>query len=151
MIDAKSYMKQLRVIDQRILRNTEEIEKLRVRITGRTAKYDTVGSSPGIYVDAMDDYVAAVDERIRTLAELNRMYTAKRKKIETMIFRLADANPYYTAILTARYIDGTDFWKISDNVGLTYDTTLVYHSRALRLVQVELDAEEMDGSGTGQR
>lgn len=136
MIDAKSYLKQLRNIDRRIDRITEEIERLRARIAYPGINYGYQGKNvQGYRTDKMADYMVKLEALEQSRTEEMQKYTRQRKDVEDLLFQMCDINTDYSIILADRYLDGKQWIQIADALGLGKDTVIVYHGRAIRMLQ----------------
>ena len=135
MNDAKRYLLQLRTLDHRISSLQEELERRRARMTSISIRYDKLNVQSSGSADPMADYVASVDGLLRKIAEIQREYSQKRGIIENQVMRLGEQNATYSVILALRYISNKTWFQIADQLGLTYDTVVAYHGRALRLFE----------------
>jgi len=135
MNDAKRYLLQLHVLDHRITSLQEELERRRSRMTSISIRYGKINIQSSPSADPMADYVAGVDELLRKLADMQLEYTQKRLLIERQIMELGEKNRTYSEILMLRYIVNRTWIQIADQLGLTSETVIKYHGKALRLFQ----------------
>ena len=126
---AKTFLRGYRALILRRQALFREIERLRESLTGTTVqlKPDVVSTSGA--GDRMGDTVARIvdaEEALRpALAEIARQIADIMSAIESV------PDEMQKTVLTLRYIEGLDWFTISDRIGYEISNTYIIHGRAL--------------------
>ena len=130
------YLKQGRLLDQRINYHLGKLEELRASactISSPRLSGDRVQTSPGrdaAFVRALGR-IEEMEERIN--GEIDMLVDLKAQ-IEDVIHRLL--NPDYQLLLTYRYLEGMTWEEIGDLLHVAIATVFRWHKTALSLLQM---------------
>ena len=131
-MDAKSYLKQIKLYDTHIDNKLEEMKRLKdmvLRITSTmkdvvvssSGSQDKFGDTMAKIVDLQDEVNKAVDE-----------YVDLKKAISDVIDTVPDADEL--AVLCKRYMQYKTWEQIADEMHMTYRNVCYIHGRALQTV-----------------
>lgn len=133
MIDekcAREYLEQVKMIDVKINQDLERLEDMKNGALGiRAMRYDTekVQSSPSDRLCADVVRIEELNEKINS--EIDGFVDAKNKVIE----QIQGLNkPVHAQVLFKVYVQFKSLKEAASEVGLSYGTTLIKHSEALR-------------------
>ena len=130
MIDAKKYLRQIEILDHRIMTKTEERQRILdmlLRITP-VMRDTTSGGASGH--DKMENGVVkltAYEEEIS--ADIERLIALKREI--SAVIDLVE-NPKRRAVLRFRYINYKSFEQIAVDMDMSYRNICYIHGKALR-------------------
>lgn len=132
MIDAKTYLKQVKLFDVHINSKLEELDNLKLlttRIT-TTLKDDVVSGTHN--QDKLGDAVARIVDLEREINEAVDDYIDKKKAISAIIDQVKD--PDQAAVLYKRYFKFEHWEQIACDMGYTFRNVCYIHGRALQAV-----------------
>lgn len=135
-IDAKAYLKQIRLYDTHIQTKLEELSQLKASITKitTTLKADVVSSSGS--QDKLGDAVAKiVDLQNEINADIDRFVDAK-KEVSSVLEKMDD--PDQLQVLERRYVLFETFEQIAYEMNMTYRNVCYIHGKALLSVKAIL-------------
>lgn len=135
-IDAKSYLRQIKLYDTRINMKIDELEALKASLTKitPTLRDDAVSSSGS--QDKLGDAVAKmVDLRNEINADIDSFVDAKRK-VGATIDRIDD--PDQLQVIHRRYVLYESFEQIACEMCMTYRNVCYIHGKALQSVSAIL-------------
>ena len=130
------YLKQGRLLDQRInyhLRKLEELRASACTISSPRLSGDRVQTSPGrdaAFVRALER-MEEMEERVT--GEIDMLVDLKAQ-IEDMIHRLL--NPEYQLMITYRYLEDMTWEEIGDLLHVDRITLYRWHKKALSMLQI---------------
>ena len=133
MADAKTYLRQVKLLDIHINNKLEELQRLRdlsVRISS-SMKSDVVSGSRS--PDKIGDAVAKI---VDLEVEINReidLYVDKKREITDIIEKVTD--PDQLAVLYRRYIQYETFETIASEMHMTYRNACYIHGKALQTIE----------------
>lgn len=139
-MDAKSYLKQIKLYDTRIDNKLEELKRLKdmvLRITS-TMKDEVVSSSGN--QDKFGDTMAKIVDLQTEINEVVDEYVDLKKAISDVIYKVPDADAL--AVLCKRYMQYKTWEQIADEMHMTYRNVCYIHGRALQIVNRMLGNEE---------
>ena len=126
---AKTYLNRIRLLDERISDNLEELEQLNSLLTRVTAAVSGEVVSCSKDPDKMTDVVAKI---IKLREKLNRdvdKYVDIKQEAADLLSKV-DNQVHYT-ILHSRYVLYKTWEQIADEIGYTYQWTCHLHGLAL--------------------
>lgn len=135
-IDAKSYLKQIRLYDTHINTKLEELSQLKQSVTKitTTLKTDVVSSSGS--QDKLGDAVAKiVDLQNEINADIDRFIDAK-KQVSGALEKIDD--PDQLQVLERRYVLFETFEQIAYEMHMTYRNVCYIHGKGLQTVKAIL-------------
>ena len=140
MIDAKKYLRQIEILDHRIMAKTEERQSvldMLLRITP-VMRDTTSGGASGH--DKMENGVVKLTAYEGEIsADIERLISLKRE-ISEMIDRVE--NPKRRAVLRSRYINYKNFEQIAVDMNMTERNIYHIHRKALRDVGKILEEKD---------
>lgn len=128
---AKQYLSQYRIMEKRIDAKTEQLQRLRARMSAMTASYSDEPRGGGVQKDWTDlvSKCIELEEQVRDeLDELSRT----RHTILCTIERVD--NEAQRTVLEMRYLNGWSWTKIIGKMAYTDSTVYELHCVALRKV-----------------
>ena len=135
-MNVKDYLKQVRLLDQRINYNLRRIKEMRAGLDGICSpqiKADKVQSSPDgdpayvkilMRISEMEEHI---DQEIDTLVDL-------RNQIDETVRTVKNEN--YQMLLLYRYIENRTWENIGDELGVGKTTVKRWHQDALQMVRM---------------
>ena len=135
-IDAKAYLRQIKLYDTRINMKIDELEALKASLTKitPTLRDDAVSSSGS--QDKLGDAVAKmVDLRNEINADIDSFVDAKRK-VGATIDKIDD--PDQLQVIHRRYVLYESFEQIACEMCMTYRNVCYIHGKALQTVSAIL-------------
>lgn len=135
-MNAKQYLKQIKILNGRIARNKERIKSLRESADGlRGIAYD------GIKVQTSP--TDSISEKIGELVELERKTVEqiiKLEKLKTDITDTINSLDYEAGarMLYLRYVEDFDFYDIAEELGYSLRQTHRVHGKALQLMNEKM-------------
>lgn len=137
MIDAKSYLRQVKLYDTHINNKLAKLATLKEMTTKITAtlKQDVVAGGGGSQ-DKLGDVVSKI---VDLEAEINRAvdeYVDKKKEISAVIERIQD--PDQVAVLHKRYFQYEQWEQIACELHCTFRNVCYIHGKALQAVEAIL-------------
>lgn len=132
MVDAKSYLRQVKLFDTHINHKLEEMQRLKdlsLRVTS-SLKPDVVSTSGN--QDKIGDAVAKIVDLEREINDAIDVYVDKKREISSLIEKVED--PDQLAVLYKRYIQYEHWEQIACEMGFTYRNICYIHGRALQAV-----------------
>lgn len=154
MIDAQTYLKQIRLYDTQINNKLEELQRIRALATKITTTFkgDVVSSSGNS--DKIGDAVARIIDLEKEINEAVDKYIDAKKSISAVIDKIKD--PYQVRVLHMRYFGVWDpagetiyypSWEeIAVEIHCTYRHTTRIHGFALQSV-----SELINGKKSGKK
>lgn len=132
IIDAKAYLKQVKLYDVRINTKQEELERLkafRLKITP-TLKDDVV--SGGCSYDKLADITAKILDLESQINKNIDSYVDKRNEVVAVLNRVKNEKQYQ--VLYKRYVLFKTWEQIACDIGYSYQGVCKLHGRALQTV-----------------
>ena len=139
MMDAKTYLRQVQLLDTHINNKLEEKQRLRdltLRIT-TSLKADMVSSSGNH--DKIGDAVAKIVDLEAEIDQAIDAFVDKKREIRSLIDRITDADQLN--VLYKRYIFFENLEQIAFEMGYSYRNICYIHGRALQAVTELLKGE----------
>lgn len=136
---AEQYLRQIEVLDIQIQQDIEQLEELKVRARGVGAiRYDRnrVQTSPSDRLCSDVCSIVTMDQKIND--EIDHFYDAKQLIIK-QIRGIRD--PDLMQILYKRYVQYKMLKTIAMEMGISYNTVLAKHQKALAQFEVSYDLE----------
>lgn len=133
MTDAKTYLRQVKLLDIHINNKLEELQRLKdlsFKITS-SLKPDVVGGSRNL--DKIGDAVAKIVDMEAEINNAIDSYVDKKREITNIIEKVSD--PDQLALLYKRYIHYETFEKIACELHMTYRNACYIHGKALQAVE----------------
>lgn len=135
-IDAKAYLRQIKLYDTRINMKIDELEALKESLTRITPTLkDDVVSSSGSQDKLGDAVVKMVDLRNEINADIDRYVDAKRH-VSATIDKMDD--PDQLQVIHRRYVLYESFEQIACEMCMTYRNVCYIHGKALQAVSAIL-------------
>ena len=148
-MDAKAFLKQVRLCDMHINEKIAELENLKeltLKIT-TTWKSDVVSSS-----GSQDKLGEAVARIVDLEEEINRAvdtYVDKKSEVSKVVEQVND--PDQVAVLYKRYFRHETWEQIACEMHMTFRNVCYIHGRALRAVEYLLLKKELSNADNHQR
>jgi DNA-directed RNA polymerase specialized sigma subunit len=133
MLDAKEYLKQIRLFDANINNKLEEMQNLKEMAVKITANIKPVVVTGSHSQDKLGDAVAKI---VDLQAEINRAvdsYVDKKKEISAVIEKIQ--NPDQLAVIHKRYFEFKTWEQIACEMNYTYRNICYIHGRALQAIE----------------
>lgn len=127
--EAKAYLNQIRLIDDRINDGIEDLERLKAMATKVTASLDGEAVSGTRNPDKITDVVAKIIKLKEDLNALVDKYVDIKREASDLLTRVVD--PVQYKILHSRYMLYKTWEQIADEIGYTYQWTCHLHGLAL--------------------
>ena len=127
---AKEELRQIKMLDERIENNTEELARLKSMATKVTSVMSGESVSRTRNTDTLGDTIAKI---IKLQDDLNRevdRYVDLKREANELLSRLE--NPIYYQILHSRYILYKTWEQIACDMDFTYQWVCELHGRALQ-------------------
>lgn len=131
---AVEYLNQVSKLENEIKRLSWRIQHTRERITDLNLSYgsDQVQTSK---TDMDPAYAKALQEVIVLEEKANTLEIELHQVTEQVITTINKLEDIEANVLTLRYINGYDFYKIARNIGYSYEGTRDIHQRAIKQLE----------------
>ncbi len=126
---AKAYLKQIRLLDERINDGCDELAQLDALLKKVTAAMGGEVVSSSKDHDKMTDIIHKIDKLREKLNRNVDKYVDIKKEAADLLPQLE--NPVFQTILHSRYVLYKTFEKIAEEIGYTYQWTVHLHGLAL--------------------
>lgn len=135
---AKTYLKRYRAALYRQQSLMRSLAALQDRQTNCTVKLNAIQVSSGGFVrDRMAEEIVRAMELEDQILEQERIAAAVLKEVLTAIDAVPDE--MQKTVLTLRYVEGLDWFKISEAINYEISNTYILHGRALWTVKKWLE------------
>lgn len=135
---AKTYLKRYRAALYRQQSLMRSLAALRDRQTNCTVKLNAIQVSSGGFVrDRMAEEIVRAMELEEQIQEQERIAAAVLKEVLDAINAVPDE--MQKTVLTLRYVEGLDWFKISEMINYEISNTYILHGRALWTVKKWLE------------
>ena len=135
---AKTYLKRYRAALYRQQSLMRSLAALQDRQTNCTVKLNAIQVSSGGFVrDRMAEEIVRAMELEDQILEQERIAAAVLKEVLTAIEAVPDE--MQKTVLTLRYVEGLDWFKISEAINYEISNTYILHGRALWTVKKWLE------------
>ena len=139
---AKTYLKRYRAALYRQQSLMRSLAALQDRQTNCTVKLNAIQVSSGGFVrDRMAEEIVRAMELEDQILEQERIAAAVLKEVLTAIEAVPDE--MQKTVLTLRYVEGLDWFKISEAINYEISNTYILHGRALWTVKKWLEAKSV--------
>lgn len=129
---AKTYLQRYRAARTRYASLCREIDDLRESLTGTTVQLKDDIVTGGGSSDRLGATVARIVDMENALADEGAEVTAILEGVLAAIRSVKDETQ--RAVLTLRYVEGLNWWKISEQIHYEERQTYTIHGRALEAV-----------------
>lgn len=138
---AKTYLKRYRAALYRQQSLMRSLAALQDRQTNCTVKLNAIQVSSGGFVrDRMAEEIVRAMELEDQILEQERIAAAVLKEVLTAIEAVPDE--MQKTVLTLRYVEGLDWFKISEAINYEISNTYILHGRALWTVNKWLEGKQ---------
>ena len=132
VIDAKTYLKQVKRLDVCIENKLDELEHLKAMVTKITSTLKGDVVSGGGNQDKLGDAVSRIVDLENEINQAIDDYVDKKREISAVIEKVQD--PDQMRVLYKRYFDGMTWEQIACDIHMTYRNVCYIHGRALQAV-----------------
>ena len=133
MTDAKTYLRQVKLLDIHISNKLEELQRLRGLSYKISSSLNPNFVSGSRNMDKIGDSIAKI---VDLEVEINReidLYVNKKREITDIIEKVTD--PDQLEVLYRRYIQFETFETIASEMNMTYRNACYIHGKALQTVE----------------
>lgn len=133
MVDAKTYLKQIRLYDAHINTKLEERQHLREKLTSITPTLKDDVVSGGGSQDKLGDAVAKLVDLEDEINQAIDNYVELKKEVNRLIDKIPEPDQLY--VIHKRYAEYKSWETIASEMGYTYRWVCAIHGKALLAVE----------------